>query len=613
MSDLFIPKNPVNVAIRPLDKGIILNSPSTMLPAGAFTDAQNVWVIDGTLKRRPGITPYIQNGQMSYPVRGAATLWSVGGSIYNVHWDKRYVYAAATSNYVPRYWVYTTGTVRYTTGKYTLFALSAGTAWTAPTNMLRVGDVISIGGLGRYTISLLQAATQLVMATSFPSTGGPTSYTIIRAFQNTDSRLIDYCIADNTILFADGGRPLYSYNGSTFGRYMTNPVTDSGSTVFNWRPYCVASFANRIWVGNTVEAGYHRQRVRWSQVTDHEDFRDASGNDTQWLDLPYSPGQIRKLLPLGNMLMCYLDDCIYNGMQTNIPTLPVTFQKIDTGGIGLVGCKAITSYMGSHFFIGQDDIYAVQSKGIERIGTPVVRETIRTCTELTFCQCIPDPINDRIVFGFPESATNMVRLWSYFYKTKAWTYDEINASSIDFLLNATNVTWDNFNTFSSDGYWSGIEFSAWDAIKGTGSVTGYVIFGQSNGRTFTFSTDGSVDNTGAATSPIPVVIESGDIDLDAPDDEKTWLRLGLKLRDIATEDIVFTIEVNQFRDRATTWKNVGTMTIATGDDESYVNFRLTSSQCRFRISSNSTVAPYAIQEIVLRVREAGQETRRVAS
>ena len=110
--------------------------------------------------------------------------------------------------------------------------------------------------------------------------------------------------------------------------------------------------------------------------------------------------------------------------------------------------KAVTRYLNSHAFIGQDDIYLVSVEGIKRIGSPVVRRTIQgmSTSKHWMCQVATDQINERILFGFPKAADELEELWSYSYKSQAWAHDDITCQCLSCNSYVSALTWGTFVT-----------------------------------------------------------------------------------------------------------------------------------------------------------------------
>lgn len=600
MSDiksLFTPGSPVSLPLRPLNKGIVLHLPAQAIADEAVLDAKNYIVGTGGLTRRPGLGIYRSDAITYPPIRDIITFWKTDGSQVTVVIDSRFIYLVLQGSVDAQYHTFSTAAHLKSSGAYLIATNNPG--WDTK---LDVGDVIylsytSFNELGIINnvmsnkLILLENAPTL---TTYPIT---THYKGYRTLKAKNPYLVDWTVADNKILFADSVHPLKSFDGSTFGYY---------DAALTWIPTCVTFFRDRIWCGRILDSGTDwRTRLTWSQTLDHTDFTDRATSSQTFLDLPYTPGYIRRLVPMGSMLVCYMTDAIWIGRPTQLAgdTLPLAFEQVDTGGVGLVGMKAVCPWLRGHFFIGDDDIYYLSNAGLERIGTPVVKRTIKTCQNLWACYVTADPLNNRVVFGFPELSENIEKLWSFDYVAKAWSYDEVSCSMIGNAELYTAYTWDTLDstaglTVQTWDTGMGV-FATWDAIGGQGS--GKRLFVGISDEIYRL--DSSLDAD--ANSNITASFTTKDYDFGEPDSKKTVYRVALKLGELATSDILFTVEGSTNRGGA--WKSLGTMTIASGDDEAHVDFRMTGSTFRFRFTSNSQTVPYTITEMTLRVKKRGAE------
>lgn len=444
------------------------------------------------------------------------------------------------------------------------------------------------------------------------------------------------------------------------------------------KAHCVCYHKDRVWEANTREgANQYRQRIRWTYTGDLDNF--VLGG---YLDLPYVQGSIKKLLPMGDFLVVYFDDAVFIGRPASFGTNPLSFQQVETGGVGLLGAKSVQRYLDGHFFVGQDDIYMMTASGIQRIGSPVVRRTIQACgaSHHWMIQVAVDQTNERVIFGFPKSGDEMEELWSYCYKSKGWTHDDITCQSLSSNSYVAALTWDNFVTapystgtvtgvsagttltltggtwtagvcatgdailidIDGDGNyeyvstvasrtdnihleavlpfpstfavgknyrlvklaaeWATIPYPTWDAFGSIATTLKDVYIGKQN-NLWKYDPSSNTDNGTAITT----MIVTKDYDLDLPDTTKFFGYLGFKLESWNDSASPLTFTVEGSTDRGQYWKSLGTLTIGLNKDEGYVNFRMTGSIIRFRLTSTSIVNPYVLTEAVMRGRRLGSE------
>jgi len=665
------PADPQNIPIRPLNKGMILNSSSITIPAGACKRAENFIITEHGPYRRGGSAEVGGGVQLPWRMTDAITFWDTSGDQSSLLLTHGPPYRSAFGAPLdPTDWGFEStaddasdDTLTDTSIDFTEKGIQTNT------DVLKIGDELRrIIDVGVTTLTLEQPLDDQYTGES---------YRVLFGFQNTADHKSGHVVINNELVVTDFQRPLQVYDpvelrfkdyvrpevGETpqatetlVNRIMTelqNGVTlvdnavdfhalgveeddtvqigshikkvstvaeneltlDSAIEFFEdessvadlpyevyrtqaipFKASCVEVFLDRLWVGHTENnlEGAHRQRIRWSRATNPRDFSDPFS----WIDLPYASGAIQRMMRLDSGLVVYMTDAVFIGNRTNNPDLPVAFQQINTNGIGLVGQKALTSWLNGHFFVGQDDVYFLSNDGLERIGAPVLRETLQRCEHPEWIYVVADPLTECILIGFPEGSERIQRVWRFHYKSGAWSYDAITT---DFIANPVlnfQLTWSDLT-----GNWETLEetYPSWEDmdVEERDRVS---YFGK-NGYLMRYLPEFPTDRG----EPIRAVFESKDYDLDLPDTQKTWLRLGVKIDYILVpaQDIVFTVQVSANRGRR--WVSAGYLRIRQGEDEGYASFLVTSSTLRFRLVSDALVTPYYISEIVLRAVGRGRE------
>lgn len=584
----------VSLPVRPLDKGMILDQASQVLPEGAFIDLKNYYPSSAGPRRRPGFAQYAAGQSVPYPFVDYVTVWSPDGTQTSILMTSKFLYRVnALTGFTRIEWDYTGPGI----------ATASGATFTDPsasftTNDIMPGDIVAVGSY-RGTVASVDSATQLTIADYDIPPGSGYSYTVQRALGPGINELPDWTVFNGLLALADGKRPLLKYNPETnaLGYWTTDSAKKLQSPVRDFVPGCVASFQDRIWCGYTVDSedGARRQRIRWSTLADETDFSTV----TAYLDLPYVNGALRRLVPLANTLVAYFDDAVFIGTQTNNPLLPCRFDLVDTGSIGLVGPKAVTSFLGGHFYVGQDDMYFLSREGAQRIGSPIVKASIRACQLPERVYVAMDPWNTSVIFGMPGVNEYMETLWVYDYKSRAWSYLDIDTWMITNPVVNVNLQWNDLS-----GTWDALSdsFPSWNSIKLDDPRK--FLFIESGSKLWKSTEAGATDFN---TSAIAAAFTTKDHDFDAPDDLKTIVRLGLKLDadQTLTGPVQFAVEASINRGKR--WKPVGTITIPATGDEGYVNFRVTGSTVRFRLTSTSPVESYTITEYVIKARLHGSE------
>lgn len=523
-----------NIALRPLNKGMVRNISAQMLPLGSFYDVQNLIVTENGPLKRPG--------------------FSLSGRLGS---------ALATSDWP---------------------ILDAFTFVNAGTNETLVITSTSV--------------KKFDFINGFSSISGGDDIFSTDKINNIDWTIIQEDGA-NKVLFADGSGVLKVYDGtgvSTYDSTYTNPK------VVEWSE-------NRLFIGSPDDS--KGNWLVWSEILDPDQLE-----ETNYLIFSEEMDRILRLKDMGNLLICFFPKAIYFGRPTNAADLPYAFTKVPTGGIGLIGKKALTEYNDGLFFVGQDDVYFFSAENaLQAVGSPVVKEMIKNCQFKEGIYCATDPVNDSLIVGVPGGSENIEELWYFNYKAGAWSHSPISCDMIATLGVYTGYKWTDDGSSPQTMTIDGNEIETW------GGTNGFEDYGYRTWRSLEKSiayrdlfigADGmlyqsdDLANVDSGNGFISVILETGDIDLNLPDTDKTFNRLSMKIDRIAVQDILF--DVFTSNDRGRNWTYRGAMRIDADSDETYVNFRAKGSTCRFRITSLSDSDPYIINEIIIRGRVRGLQT-----
>ena len=598
MSDLkanFVPGDPINFPIRPLNKGIQVHLPPQLSEAGSLQNAMNYQVTPGGLLRREAHRNYGSGATVDYPpIQDLYVFFdSSSGLQKTVVLDQKFVYELSASGLTGKYWTYDTGTITATAANVTI--TGSGTSWTGQ-NLLP-GDVIildadgSANGPEELIVKTITNDTSIDVVTApVNSHAAGTDYVIRRAFSMDVDRFVDAVVeADNELILVDGGRTPYVYDGTSFGQ------ADASTTLI---PSCVGYFRDRLYFGKVVVSGTeYRYRVAW---TDPGVF--GTIPITNYVDLPYQAGELLRLVPMGNNLVAFFQDAVYIGIPTQMPTLPLYFQRLDIANIGLIGMKAVVQYFDSLFFVGQDNIYVLSTQGTEPIGTPIIKRTIDECSNKAGIYAVVDSKRSRVIFGFPKSGDDIEELWTYDYRSKAWGVEGVACRSLSTAAIYTGYTIDGLDSLSAtiDGLDS--YFAATDEMSYSSSDSANIYIGV-GGLLQTYNNN----TTDQGSVSIIGVIETQDYDLGKPNKNKTYSELSLKLEQPLVSNLTFLVEGST--NRGTSWKTLGNLTITAGETEGKTDFKLTGGIGRFRLTTQTNNYQYTVNEIVFKVKLRGQEVR----
>lgn len=506
---------------------------------------------------------------------------------------------SAGATYYVSFWMYSdVGTVTNATVKIQEYY---GGAWhdslsfdpdVASTWELKESAITLNAGTTAVTIEVQIAAAEdagkVLYVDDLSILGGGIDYEIRRRFNVNSKYLLDWTTVDNVLLIADHTRPLYSYTGAVLSIYDSDLI---------YIPGCVTFFKDRLWIGNIIESGvYYRYRIRWSSPTDHTSFDAAD-----YLDLPYTVGMLKRLVPMGQVLVAYFADAIYIGRKSNLVDLPYAFYGIETGGIGLIGARAVTTALNGHFFVGADDVYYLSINGLKKLECPVADPMITECANPDWIYVVADPNNERIILGFPEGTGYISKVWMYSYRTKQWSYEDVTATCLSNPLLDLGLTWDDLSGVISQDDWDvGMaDFSTWDSI-GEDAIASRRIYKTENGYVYQLSDDGGDD----AGVNVTGTFETGDMDFDLPDDDKSYYQFRLKLAERPPVNLTFTVTYSL--DGGYTWSAGANIIITTEIREEKIDFIATGSHIRFRVTESGGVR-YTVIALGIRLTKRGTE------
>ena len=587
-----------------------MDSPVNLKP-GALLDAQGVIVRPRGLYRDPAYVSSV-GGVAWSPADNPLLLtgaWGVSGFQYPYLFTENYIFLL-TSGYAQQNWTYSTGNID-TSG--TAVTPHAGSTPLWKTLGIQPGDKITINSV-TYVISSVNSDISITLATSAGSQSNQT-YSITRLMHAGTPYMVDACQATDitngpNLVVATFQNQLILINMTTFAITNLTQTAAKQPSTGGFTAECVAYFAGRIFAGH-LNNGINelRQFIQWSKATDLSDFSDPTAYINLLAQNTAFSGAIRRMVPLGQLLMTYADDAIFVGSLSNTPNLPLSFQQVPTGGIGIAGPRAIASVIlpreetnlwgmniTGHFFVGQDNVYFLSGSNLtlEPIGSKIVRDSILKCQVPERIQAAVDWNTRRIRFGFPRANNYIENIYDFNWETKEWSYEP-------------RKTWllgDPFLSYS---------LSAQDIYTATGSpmclvdgttnmlvnwtsqpLTARAIYLENNGSLWNYAGAEVALNPDGTSQPISV--QTQDIDEGAPGMVKFWRMLRLKIAwDTApSANIVFAIGISL--DLGQTYRAIGNITILAGETEGWINFRATGPHIRFLITTNSPVAPFYIIE-----------------
>jgi hypothetical protein len=593
------------------------------MPEGTFRGVKGYDVITRGLRRVDGMTMGLKKAvpywDAAYEVpQDIAAHWGNNDAQFTVVITNKAMYKVeykALDVYSPVFWQkaltktsYTeaTGVIVVTTDNPQILLIAAGDYVVSATNLAL-----------RYRIDSVSTTTITLVAASKPVAAAMTSATfyVLKEFKAVDPYYVDWAVyarstTANMILVDGSIGGIYQYNGGYLQPFTLHDTLDAASYV---SARTVMYFGGRLYFGCVGKDGKtYRQRTIWTEVLDLQEIAALS-----YQDLDETPGQIVKMLGLGPLAFIYFNDSVYYGRETNLAGLPYAFTKMDTGNVGLVGMKAVCTFFEGQLFIGPDEIYYISaSQGLQPIGSPVLKESIKASQAyLQNCVLCMDVARNRVIAGFCSEKRKINKMFLYNYLTKAWSYVERPAVSAIAVVNfADEIELDDLGALTYQNYLdSGVTYAELGGSFSARTLTTLNPAGYMHTLALDQAGDHRID-ADLPMTPIDTALETGDIDLDMPDTDKTALELRVKVAQGSTKrSASLEFAVTGSLDKGESWKTLGTLVIPSTKSEGSVGFRLTGSHFRLRLVSSSLIEPYEIVEMTIRAVARGTEANRATT
>ena len=603
---------PQPIFTRPLLGIDWMDSPLNLKP-GALLDAQGVSVRPRGLYRAPGYGSAFA-GATWRPADNPlllANAWGQFGFQYPYLFTENYFFLL-TTGYTQQTWAYAVGNID-TNGTAVVPHTGSTPLW--KTLGMLPGDTLTVNSV-TYTIAAVVSDSSITLATSAGVQSNKT-YSITRGMHAGNPYMVDACQATDLTLgpmlvVATFNNQLMYINPTTGAVANLTATVAKQPATGGFTAECVVYFAGRIFAGhlNDGSNGELRQFMRWSKTTDLQDFSDPTAYINLLAQGSAFSGAIRRAVPMGANLITYLDDALFIGSPSNTPNLPLAFQQIPTGGIGIAGPRAIASVIlpreetnlwglniAGHFFVGQDNIYflSASSMTLQPVGSKIVKNSVLKCQNPQRIQAVVDWSTRKIRFGFPVATSQIENIYDFNWETKEWSYEprktwmlgdpflsvSLSVALMTTVPGAFMCLVDGVTNMVSG--WSQAATTARSVyIENAGSLW------VSNALELATNPDGSAN---------PISIDTQDYDEGAPGMVKFWRLLRAKIAwdSVPAMDIVMAVSMSL--DMGISWRGIGNLTIRQGETEGWVNFRATGPHIRFRFTSATAVTPYYIVEL----------------
>lgn len=345
----------------PADKGLITNTPATLIKDGGFQDANNVRFANGFVEKVKGFSKVasLTGRIMAINLMTKAT----GGKTNIVHTNNN-VYTITPNN---------PDGISIMEDAYAISDHSYIDYVTFFDNYIFTNienDIYAWDGKEQYAHKL-------------PGTYSPPTWTAGTAFnagdvvKPTGPKYSGYIYKCTTAGTSGTEEPPWGASGVTVldgqvSWIACGGLEIEGNSAESLRAHCIENYKGFLFVANTEEGGTaYPQRLRWSQWQNHTLWHNNSDGSGMagYVDCSDTRGGIQAIRPLGDYLYVYKEDSIivlsYSGGDTTFSKDTVTTEA------GLYAPQAIVELPHNHIFVGENNIYSFDGSSLSAIGEPI--------------------------------------------------------------------------------------------------------------------------------------------------------------------------------------------------------------------------------------------------
>lgn len=260
--------------------------------------------------------------------------------------------------------------------------------------------------------------------------------------------------SDDRWKFAQFGNTTLASNGvdkiqrsTTVGGAFANIASSPAAKIV----FTVGAFVMAL---NTIDTTYGTTPNRW--------WCCALFDDTDWVpnvstlcttgELVASPGKITAGGRLGEYAVAYKENSIYVGQFVGAPAV-FDWVHIPGGDAGCIGVDAWCDIGGTHFVVGQDNLWLFDGSRPVPIGVGQVRQWFFDTSNPLYrykTQCIFDKQNNLIWTLFCSSSSSVVdKALVYHLQTKQWGTVNVSVEAVANYISA-GITIDTLSTISSE-------------------------------------------------------------------------------------------------------------------------------------------------------------------
>ena len=225
----------------------------------------------------------------------------------------------------------------------------------------------------------------------------------------------------------------------------------------------------------STEASFGNQPVTWDETDATLDAGEYELSDT--------PGNIIDGLPLGDSFLIYKDDSIY--IMNYVGTPYIFSFKLLSPTIGLLAKEAVAEFEGGHFFMGNSDFYVCNGQTVTPMLSNKLRRTVfdeLNGDNYQKCFVAADYVRNEMMACYPSGSSAVVNravIWNW--KDNTFSFRDLPSTShisSGIVAITAGATWD-----SASGTWDA-DSDPWGATNYDNVIKNIVFADVTNTKIF---------------------------------------------------------------------------------------------------------------------------------
>jgi len=413
--------------------GIIKDTPPYNLPPNAWSDGNNVRLLDNGVKKVAGYQevmatcPFAPYYIHPYLTASGTYYWIAYGSTDIAVWN-----GSTWTDVVRQATLQLNGAVSASAGTITVDAGAALTAL-ATSGTLSIG--IDTGTANKYevlTYSSRNTSTGVITLTgttaylhpddAVVTPTGSTSTTDSDYGANTTNRRWTSTNLNGLVVATNGNDTPQMWPLIAGVPSLSSPFMELRNWPSGTKCKSIRSFRTFLVGLNWERSNEEPRLVKWSTEASYGsppatwDETDATLDAGEY-ELSDTPGDIIDGLPLGDSFMIYKDDSIY--IMNYVGTPYIFSFKLLSPTIGLLAKEAVAEFEGGHFFMGNSDFYVCNGQTVTPMLSNKLRRTVfdeLNGDNYQKCFVAADYVRNEMMACYPAGSSTVVNkalIWNW--------------------------------------------------------------------------------------------------------------------------------------------------------------------------------------------------------